>query len=369
MNLRGRCHLYIKLCFSSFALITLGSIFLLSSSYIYGISAVGNPVYFFQRHLLWLLLGAAAFLVVNRIDTSRIERYSLPFFIFTIGVLLLPVVFGGLRWIRLGPFSFQPAELVKISFLVYLADYLKRRRSEIVRPRVFIVPIGFLALVTAILQFQKDVGTFVVIAITFGVLLFIAGARRKHVAIFGASLVLLFCGLVLLFPYRLQRIRTYMDPSADPHGAGYQTIQAIIAMGSGGLFGRGLGAGERKLKFLPEAHKDYVYAVVGEELGLFGTSLVLMFFAIIVFCGFDFAKLAKDDYDKFLAAGISALMGVQFLLHAGVVVNLVPAKGTTLPFFSVGGSSLLINIIALGLLHNIGRKVCFEDPVDSAEPL
>jgi cell division protein FtsW len=192
-------------------------------------------------------------------------------------------------------------------------------------------------------------------------LMFLAGVRVKNIIIIILSGIVLFTGLILMFPYRRQRIMTFLNPSADPMGKGYQTQQSIIAMSSGGILGKGLGMGERKLKFLPEAHKDYIYAVVGEEAGFVGTVFVLFLFGFLVFSSFHLSKISNDYFIKFLSAGIGGLFGFQFLLHAGVVLNMVPSKGTTLPFFSVGGSSFLINILALGVLFNIARQVLFDE--------
>ncbi|MDD3726071.1 MAG: putative lipid II flippase FtsW [Candidatus Ratteibacteria bacterium] len=356
--------LYFRILISGVILILLGSVFVLSSSSIYGISQKGNPAYYFGKHLIYLILGITGAYFINRIDIKYIERYSRYIFLSSLILLPLPHFFGELRWIKFGPLSFQPAELVKFTFIIYLADYFKRKQSEIKRFKTLITPLAFLMLITGILQLQKDMGTFVIIFFVFLLIIFLAGVQLKHIGVLTLAGIILLGGLILMFPYRIQRIKTYFNPAADPQGQGYHTIQSLITIGSGGLIGKGLGAGERKLKFLPEAHKDYIYAVVGEELGVVGTSFVLILFAIIVFSCFTIINITSDNYLKFLTAGIGGLFGFQFLLHASVVLHIVPAKGTTLPFFSVGGSSFLINILALGLLLNITRKICMEEATE-----
>lgn len=369
MFLRKRYSLYLRVWLSGAALIILGSVFVLSSSSIYGIARTGNPAYYFEKHLIWLALGGIGLYLLNKMNIKSLEKYSFLLFAFSLVILPLPKFFGSLRWIRLGPLSFQPAELIKFTFIIYLADYLRRKKTAIGNLKTLIVPLFFLALITGILQMQKDIGTFAVIFSTFLLLIFIAGAKIKHIGIFTLSGILLFGGLILMFPYRMQRIKTHFNPKADVQGAGYQPMQSLIAMGSGGLTGKGLGSGERKLKFLPEAHKDYIYAVVGEEMGFVGTAFVLILFALIVFSCFTISSLTPDNYLKLLTAGIGGLFGFQFLLHASVVLKIVPSKGTTLPFFSVGGSSFLINILALGVLLNITRRVCFEEAQDDFDDL
>ncbi|NLG11419.1 MAG: putative lipid II flippase FtsW [Elusimicrobia bacterium] len=361
MLLKTRFSLYLKILLTGAALVLLGSIFLFSSSSIYGISRTGNPAYYFIKHLVWLLLGLLGILLINRKDVQFFEKYSFYVFLFSLILLPLPKFLGDLRWIRLGPLSFQPSELVKFTFILYMASYFKRKQSVIKNFSTLIVPLGFFLLITGILQIQKDIGTFFIVFFTFLLMVFLAGAKIKHILIIMLLGLILIGGLVIMFPYRIQRVKTFFNPSSDTQGSGYQTIQSLIAIGSGGITGKGLGSGERKLKFLPEAHKDYIYAVVGEEMGFLGTSFILVLFIFLVFSCFAISNITSDTYLKFLSAGIGGLFGFQFLLHAYVVLKIVPAKGTTLPFFSVGGSSLLINLLTLGLLLNIARKVCTEE--------
>ncbi|HPP12402.1 MAG TPA: putative peptidoglycan glycosyltransferase FtsW [bacterium] len=355
---------------ASAVLLILGTTVVLSSSTGPAIEKTGNPLYYFQRHLLWLALGGLAMALFNRFGLRRLEKDKKILIFSFIGSLCLlpvPIFLGTLRWIIVGPFSFQPAELVKLTFILFLADYLRRHRYTRKQIRNLFWPVVSFLVITLLLQFQRDLGTFVIIFLSLGLLLFLAGQPRRHLAFMtGCGLVLLVI-LILLFPYRRERIVSAFLPGKDLMGKGYQPFQSKITLGSGGWLGRGMGAGLAKLLYLPEAHKDYVYAIVGEEMGLLGTSVVLFFFVVLTFSGLELALRARNDFQRFLAAGIGSLFGFQFLLHAGVVLCLIPAKGTTLPFFSVGGSSLLINLVSLGILLAIARDACFPSSLEDLQ--
>ena len=359
--------LYYRICILGALLIIIGSAVVLSSSTGYAISKSGNPAYYFVKHLLWLVLGVLGIFIISKLGLKRIERNVLLFFLFSLLLLPIPVLTGNLRWIKIGPFSFQPAELIKFTFIMYMADYLKRKGKDIDKLKTLVIPAIFLALITLILQFQKDLGTFVVIFFTFFLLLFLAGLPKKYLFSITGIGIFLMVVFVVIFPYRMERIKIFLNPSLDPQGKGYQINQAKLALGSGGLLGEGIGDGTQKLKYLPEAHKDYVFAIIGEESGFLGTSIILFLFGTLIFSGLQVAQRAENKFEKFMAAGISGLFGFQFILHASVVLNLIPSKGTTLPFCSVGGSSLLINILALGVLLEIARNTCFLGPLEEFE--
>ncbi|MCM8769167.1 MAG: putative lipid II flippase FtsW [Candidatus Omnitrophica bacterium] len=370
MSLRKRSRLYYRLCVVSSLLLILGTAIVLSSSTGQAIEKTGNPFYYFQRHLIWLCIGGLAMWLVNRIGLHRIEknrRFSMWIFLISLFLLPLPQFLGTLRWIVFGPFSFQPAELVKLTFVIFLADHLRRTKDYRRKIKPLFWPIFHFLFITVLLQFQKDLGTFVLIFLSLGLLLYLAGQPRRHLASLAFSGVVIFVLLIWLFPYRRDRfIHTFVNPN-DTMGKGYQPFQSKVTLGTGGWLGRGIGAGLAKLFYLPEAHKDYVYAIVGEEMGLLGTSTVLFFFAVLTISGLELSLRARDDFQRFMAAGIGGLFGFQFLLHAGVVLCIIPAKGTTLPFFSVGGSSLLTNLMSLGILLAIGRDACFPSSLEDLQ--
>ncbi len=370
MSLRTRSRLYDRICMTSGILLILGTVVVLSSSTGSAIERTGNPLYYFQRHLLWLAIGGLAMVGVNKFGINRLERSSCFLrwiFIGSVLLLLVPVFAKTLRWVIIGPFSFQPAELVKLTFILFLSDYLRKNRHLSYKAKNLFWPVFSFLVVTGILQLQKDLGTFVIIFLLLGLLLLLSGQPKKHLIFLGSCGVVLFILLIFLFPYRLVRVVSVFSGAKDVMGKDYQPFQSKVTLGTGGLVGRGIGAGLAKLLYLPEAHKDYVYAVVGEEMGLVGTSMVLLFFVILTFSGLELALRARSDFQRFLAAGIGGLFGFQFLLHASVVLCIVPAKGTTLPFFSVGGSSLLVNLIGLGILLSIARQTCFPASLDDLQ--
>lgn len=363
---KKKYNLYSKISVSGLILIIFGSVFVLSSSFSYGM-ARNDPIMYFERHILYLIIGIAGVFLIDKIGIRKLEKLSTLIFFISLIILPLPKFMGSLRWIRLGPLSFQPAELVKFTFIFFLANYLKKRELKVNDFKVIIIPVVLWLIITGILQIQKDFGTFVIITFVFIGILFFCGFKWKYLLGIGGIIGILCILLVIIFPYRIDRIKIFLNPEADPLGKGYQVKQAKIAISSGGLLGKGLGAGIRKLKFLPEAHKDYVFAVVGEETGFVGTTAVLILFAIIVFSGFEVSRLTKDIFDKIVALGISILFGVQFFLHSGVVVGILPPKGTTLPFFSVGGSSLVINLLALGVLLEITKNIANERDINDID--
>ncbi|HOV21689.1 MAG TPA: putative peptidoglycan glycosyltransferase FtsW [bacterium] len=371
MFIRGKSAIYYRICISSAFLIVCGTVFLLSSSVSYGISEGGNPLLYLYERIIWIILSVFLLYVLKKIGIEKIEKISFLIFIFSLALLTIPVMLNliyhkpeYLRWIKIGPLSFQPSELVKLTFIIFLANYLNMRDKMINNWKVLLFPVLFFLFIIIILQFQKDMGTVVIMGATFFFLLFLAGLKMKYITIFSILGVILIAGLILLFPYRIERIKNFLNPTSDPKGGGYQIIQSRITLGSGGVFGKGLGRGEGKLSFLPVVNKDYIYAVVGEEKGFIGTSFILILFAILVFSSFEVSTLAKNNFDKYLSAGIGTLFGFQFLLHALVVISIIPSKGTTLPFFSKGGSSFVINFLTLGILIIIAKRVCIKGDLD-----
>jgi len=367
MSSKKRLKVYYKIYISSILLIIIGSTIVLSSSVGYALLKNVNPTYYFIKQIIWLIFGIIGIFLLNKIGIKNIEKYSILFLLFSIFLSFIPIITGNLRWIRIGPLSFQPAELLKLSFVIYLSDYLKRKRKTINELKTLIVPFGFFLFITGILQLQKDLGTFIIIFFTVSLLLFLGGLSKKYFFLMISIGIALLPLLIIIFPYRIERIKIFLNPSIDPNGKGYQIFQSKIALGSGGLFGKGIGFGKQKLNYLPEAHKDYVFAIVGEEMGFVGTSFILFLFYNLIFSGFEISRRAKDEFEKFVTSGISALLGIQFFLHVSVVLSLIPSKGTTLPFFSVGGSSLLANMLSLGILLIVGKNVCFLTPKEELE--
>ncbi len=345
------------------ALALIGLVMVFSASAVVAGNRFQDSIYFLKRHLAWLAFGFLLLQIASRMDYMAWRRLALPVLGLTavlLVVVLIPSVGvmakGARRWIRLGPISVQPAEMVKLAVVLYLAMYLTKREGRLTEFATgFLPPLIVVGLLTWLALLQPDLGTVVVIGLVTYVMLFLGGARLSHLF----SLVpIALAGAILLIwrsPYRLQRLTTFFDPGKDPTGAGFQVNQSFLAFGSGGAFGVGLGEGQQKLFFLPEAHTDFVLALVGEELGLVGTVSIMALFGLLILKGFQIAGRAREPFGRHLALGITLLIGFQALINAGVATGLLPTKGLTLPLVSYGGSSLLVSLVAIGILLSISR--------------
>jgi cell division protein FtsW len=336
---------------------------------VYSASAVlaGNRfhdwTYFLKRQVTWLAVGFVVLHLASRLDYMVWERWSVPILGLSL-ILLLAVLIpalgvtakGARRWFRAGPLSVQPAELAKFAVVFYLASYLNRKEDRIEDFRSgMLPPLVLIGVIAGLILIQPDLGTVVVLALlTFG-LLFLGGCRVVH--LIGLVLVTVPMGLALILssPYRRQRLMTFLEPWKDPEAAGFQVTQSFLAFGSGGPFGVGLGESRQKLFFLPEAHTDFVLALVGEELGLVGTVALMLLFVVLVLRGFLIASRAQQPFGRYVALGITLLFGFQALINAGVVTGLLPTKGLTLPLVSYGGSSLVMSLLGIGILLSISR--------------
>lgn len=341
----------------------IGLVMVFSASGVVAGNRFHDTIYFLKRQVAWLLCGFLLLQLASRLDYLVWRKLALPILAITVVLLLLVLIpsigvaaKGARRWLKLGPISLQPAEMVKLVIVLYVAAYLTNKAERIQDlKRGFLPPLLVVGVVGGLVLLQPDLGTIVVVvAVTLG-LLFLAGARLGHLSAL-IPLFLVAVGLLIWkSPYRLQRLMIFLDPTRDPTGAGFQVNQSFLAFGSGGPFGVGLGAGKQKLYFLPEAHTDFVLALVGEELGLLGTAAIMLLFAVLILKGFQIAGRAQDPFGRHLAYGITLLIGTQALINAGVATGLLPTKGLTLPLISYGGSSLLVNLLALGILLSISR--------------
>jgi len=340
-----------------------GLVMVFSASAVVAGNRYHDSIYFLKRHLVWLAFGFLLLQASSRLDYTVWRKLALPILAVTCLLLVLVLIpslgvvaKGARRWLRLGPISVQPAEMVKLVVVLYLAGYLTRKEGRITEfARGFLPPLLVVGLLAGLVLLQPDLGTVVVIGLVTLGLLFLAGARLVH--LFGLVPFVLPAAAVLIWksPYRLQRLMTFLDPMKDPTGAGFQVNQSFLAFGSGGLFGVGLGEGEQKLFFLPEAHTDFVLALAGEELGLVGTGAIMLCYAALVLKGFQIAARAREPFGRHLALGITLLIGLQALINAGVVTGMLPTKGLTLPLVSYGGSSLMVNLLAIGILLSVSR--------------
>lgn len=335
-----------------------------SASPVISTNLYGSPWSILIRQVVWLVLGVAALAVTSRIDYHVWRRIRVPLLAGTLALLvavLLPhlgVTAGGSsRWIGFGQFRLQPSELMKLALAVFVADLLTRRAEWVWSPKAVVAPVAIVLCTSAVLVLkQPDMGTAMVLCcIAFG-LLFLGGVRMRSLGRLAAGLVAAAIVLAIIDPYRRDRILSFLNPSATRSGSGYQVWQSLIGLGSGHLFGLGLGGGRQKWGLLPNAHTDFIFSVVGEELGLVGAVLLLALFLGFAWTGLRIAADAPDRFGGLLAAGVVIWIMSQAVINVGAVIGLLPVTGIPLPFISFGGSSLVIVLAATGILLNVSRS-------------
>jgi cell division protein FtsW len=334
-----------------------------SASAVQAMTKYHRPYYFLFRQLAWGAIGFALLLGAMRVDYHHYKRPPLIWALLSAVIVGLLAVFffgannGARRWIVLAGVSMQPSEMAKLAAIFFASALLERRMQRINELTYALLPVGIVtAALAGLVVFEPDFGTAFMIVVVVTTIVFAAGLSYRY--LLGTMLVLLPAAMVLVASkaYRMKRVMTFLDPWQDPLGAGYQTIQALIAVGSGGPFGKGLMGGVQKLFYIPEPHTDYIFAVIGEELGLVGTSLILLCFAVIIWRGLRTALVAPDRFGALLALGLTAMVSWQALFNMSVVLGLLPTKGIPLPFVSNGGSSLVVNLLAMGILLNISQQ-------------
>lgn len=349
------------------AMVVFGLLMVYSSSFIYAQEKTGDGFAFIKKQLVYAVLGFGVLVGVCRVDYRRWANWAYPVLGLAVGMLaavfipgLGTRVLGAQRWLKLGPLTFQPGELAKFAVIFFVARQLERKQERIHTVAAgilapFIVPLPALLL----LLLQPDFGTTVMITVVVFALMFLAGVPKRYLA---SALTL--AGVVGAFlaigsAYRRQRLMTFIDPWRDPGGKGFQILQSLVGLHNGRFFGVGLGNGKEKLFFLPEAHNDFIFSVIGEELGFIGIAAVILAYLVFVYRGlriaFNVQKQYKDRFGMLLATGITLALGLQGFVNMSVVLGLLPTKGLTLPFISYGGSALLIDLFAVGVLLSIAR--------------
>jgi len=345
------------------ALVSLGVVMVYSASAIIAADRFGDPFFFLKKQLVWVFLGAAGLWVAMRLDYRTLERMVVPLLVLSFALLLLVLVppFGQeinntRRWLRVGPLSFQPVELAKLSLVLYLASFLARRQDTV---RTFgrgLLPLLLVAGAMAALTIrQPDLGNSLTLVILAMVLAYLAGARSGHLAAVVAAALPVVALLVAMKPYRWRRMVAFVNPWDDPQKSGFQIIQSFLALGSGGWLGRGLGESKQKLFYLPEPHTDFIFAILGEELGFLGGACVIALFAVVIWRGLRVGLRAPDAFGSYLALGLTLMLATQTLVNLGVVMGALPTKGLPLPFVSFGGSALLTTMFSTGVLLNISQ--------------
>jgi cell division protein FtsW len=340
-----------------------GVVMVYSASAMLAQSEHHGSFYYVAKQAVWTAIGLLAMLVAMQVDYHRLRDRRIVYGLLLLTVFLLLAVFafspinGARRWIKFYGFSIQPSEISKLVLAIFLAHFLEKRVGQ---ERDFwrtFVPCGVVtALLAALVVVEPDFGTSMMLAVTFVIVIYTAGARLTHLAMAAAPALAVSAGLLIFVPWRMARLITFWDPWADPQKSGFQVVQSMIAVGSGGTNGLGFAQGKQKMMFLPFAHSDFIFAVIGEELGLLGTLAVLAAFAVFLWRGIRISLLARDRFGRLLAMGIVSGIVAQALFNISVVLSLVPTKGIPLPFISYGGSSLVPTLAAVGILLNISQQ-------------
>jgi len=326
-----------------------------------------NPDIFFSVLFSQLVLGLGCGLVgmylCSKINYKFWRKYS--FYMFLITILLTAAVFlpnfgwshgGAERWLKIGSFSFQPAEFLKFGFVIYFSAWLSWAKNRVQNFKYGILPFGImLSIIAVILLKQPDTKSFILIALTGMGMLFISGVPMKYILGVGGGAALLLATLIFFTPYLQERVKTFINPASDPQGSSYQIRQSLIALGSGGIFGRGFGQSIQKFSYLPEPQGDSIFAVLGEELGFVGTSAVIFLYLLFVLRGFRIANHSPDLFGRLLVSGIVILVTVQTFMHIASITGVFPLTGVPLPFMSLGGTSLLMCLSTMGIVLNVSR--------------
>lgn len=341
-----------------------GAMMVYSASAMIAVKETGGTTQFsyFYKQIGFTLAGLVVMFAASRINYKLFEKPIAVYSIFVLTVILLIAVFafpeinGARRWIRMGPVSLQPSEMAKIALPIFLAYFLTRNEDRVGELKTTVIPcVGALALLGGLVFIEPDLGTTIVLCAIFSAIYFAAGARLLHIATVGAVMVAGAMAAVWFAPWRVERLMAFLDPFAHSDDAGYQVVQSLYAIGSGGLFGEGFGKGQQKLFYLPYPYSDFIFSVIGEEWGLLGTLAVVIAFGLLLWRGTRAAVKSTDRFGMLLGIGLITGIIVQALFNISVVTSILPAKGIPLPFISYGGSSVMVTMFAVGLLLSISR--------------
>jgi len=345
-----------------FALVVFGLIMVSSASVVQSYENTGDTYYYFKHQLIYgVIFGLIAMFVFSRIPYEKYKKLGLIMLVVTFILLILVLIFGqtlgGSRsWIIIGGFSFQPTEFVKLLFVIYLAVWLEKRRDKLQSFREGFLPfLVLLGAISLLVLLQPDIGTLAVIMLTAIVVYYIAGGALKHILALIAITAAGLFSAIKMFPHAATRFTAFLHPELDPQGIGYQINQALLAIGSGGIIGLGLGNSRQKFNYLPEASGDSIFAIIGEELGFIWALLLILLFVFIAYRGFQIARRTDDVFGKLVAVGITSWIIFQAFINLAGILNLIPFTGLPLPLISYGGSAMLATLIAIGILLNISR--------------
>ncbi len=356
-------------------LLTVGVVMLFSTSALYAKDRYGDQHYLLKRQLAWMLVGGVACITAASVSYTRLRGVGTMVLIAAAVMLALVLVphvglkvGGARRWLGVGPMRFQPSEVGKLALVVWLAHWLAKEKRRLDKfGRGFVIPMGVVGILLVLVLAEPDFGSTALMASVSFAMMFVAGVRLRFLVPTLLSGVAGFATLVMHNPTRAARLMAFMDLDKYKKGAGYQVWQAILAFGSGGFNGVGLGNSRQKMFYLPEAHTDFIFPIIGEELGLVGTLAILLAFALLVACAVIISLRASDLFGQYLGMGIAVLLAMQALINIGVVTAWLPTKGLPLPFISFGGSNLVLNMVAVGLLLSIYRQGTAETESEEQE--
>lgn len=348
-----------------FILVVFGLVMISSASVVSSRSDFGDSYYYLKRQFFYgFVPGLIGFLICQKIPYTKFKKWALPLFLFNL--LLLALIFipslgahygGAKSWLKLGPISFQPSEIIKLTFVLYLASWFSTRHNLIKDFKLVFVPFAILiGILTLFLILQPDIGTLGLIIFPAIVVYFLAGGSLKYILLMIAIGASGLYTLIKLAPYRLQRLLVFLNPKIDPLGIGYQINQALLAVGSGGLFGLGLGHSRQKFNYLPEVQGDSIFAIIAEELGLLGALFVAGMFVWLMIRCFSVARKTNDHFGQLIIYGFVAWIVGQTLINIGANLSLLPLTGVPLPFISYGGTALAVEMTAMGILVNISKS-------------
>lgn len=350
-----------------FLIIFIGLVMIYSSSMIWAEYKTGNKYYYLIRQILFFIIGLALFILSSKISYKFWYKWANKIFIicFVLMILVLipgiGIVRGGARsWIGIGDFSIQPAEFMKLGFVIFTAKFLTNNEGIMRKNKFFYLYMLIIGIIFGLIILQPDFGSGIILVSGVVMMLFVGGIQIKNI-IFGSVFAIIGVAIMILIaPYRLERIQSFLDPWSDPLGSGFQIIQSLYAISPASLFGYGLFNSKQKYFYLPEPQNDFIFAIICEELGIVGGVFLLLLFFVIIYLGFDLARKAKDNFASFMALGFTSILLIQVFVNIAVVIGLIPVTGVTLPFVSYGGSSLVISMFMMGIVFNIMRT-CEKD--------
>ncbi len=349
--------IYILLCFGLIMVLSASSPIAFASS-----ATNNDSFYYFKKQLMWAILGTVGMFITANYDYKKLKNWAFPALVFSVVLLLLVLVPGigrkindARRWIYIGPINFQPSEVAKITTIIFFSYSLSKNYKELSNFSVFIMYIAIIGVIALVIMMEPHFSCTMLIAATACVLLLVAGAKLSHFVALGCCALPVIILMVAKAPYRLARVVTFLDPFKDIQGSGWQIVQSLYAIGSGGIFGAGLGQSRQKYMNIPEPQNDFIFSILAEEFGLIGAILVSLMFIFLIARGIKIALNAPDMFGTLLATGIVAMIAIQAIVNIAVVTSSMPVTGMPLPFFSYGGTALAITMAEMGIVLNISR--------------